>query len=47
MRDKKAIQLLIQELENDFSYLQDGTRFLGKPLLRFEASAWWRSSFAL
>ena len=40
MKDSKTIALLIQELENDFSYLRGSDELLGKAALRVEASFW-------
>ena len=40
MKDRSTIALLIKELENDYSYIEDGARLLGKAILRVEATLW-------
>jgi hypothetical protein len=40
MKNRSTIALLIVELENDFSYIEDGAQLLDRASLRVEASAW-------
>lgn len=40
MKDRGTIALLIKELDNDFSYIEDGAELLGRAALRVEASFW-------
>jgi len=40
MKDRAAVLLLIQELENDLGYIGDSAELLGRAKLRVEVSLW-------
>jgi hypothetical protein len=40
MKDRSVVALLIQELNNDFSFIEDGAALLGRAVSRVEASLW-------
>lgn len=40
MRDKKSVQLLIQELQNDLTYIQENHDLLERAKLRLDSGGW-------